>query len=478
MSIVALNRLAQNQKFINNIKQKKSSISGEKIPKNWGDFASHLTIQSGDKFVRYIPYDYQIQLDKTFESHHTTIGVKSRQMGWTTYSASKGLHKALLNPAYTAIYVSRTQSDASLIAYTVRQMLLSIPEYASAENDNLLILRIKGGGTLHFRSPGENATRGIPSVSDIFIDESAFIENVELLYGQIKNTQSMVQNSKTLIISTPNTTVDWFYEKLTNGTSEILDLINQVRRGEKEPIQILEDEKSGWAKFICHWKAHPIYSQIPDYLQQCAEKEQIPLEMVYRERDLSFEDNTFNVFNYQLIRECFCLEKYDRFDSPIDDNASYYLGIDTAGRGDDYFVCIVLKKVWENIELVYMYRKQNNEIQVNCDEVGRLIDKYKPRQVAIENNGGGQSYVELLHSHFPSIKIEGINTNVSTKPAMINKLKYLIESKRFKAVDDGIVRKEFLGFQQTDDGKFSAPSGRHDDCVMAVAIGCYPMLTD
>ena len=338
-------------------KVKQSTANLITIPEKWEDFARLLKIQSGDRIVNYDPYDYQIKLDETFDAHTATIGVKSRQMGWTTYAASKGLHKALLNPAYTAVYISQTQADASLIAYTVRQMLLSIPEYGRAVNDNLMIQRIANGGTLHFRSPGPNATRGIPSVSDIFIDEAAFIDNVELLYGQVKNTQSMVgDKARTLIISTPNTVTDWFYEKLTNNTPNIGDLINQVRKGISEPIQTIIDPVSGWAKFICHWRSHPIYSLDKDYLKTCAERDQIPIEQVLRERDLSFEDNVVNVFSSNLVTKVCSIPEFTKENNG---ESLYYIGIDTAGIGSDYFVAIVLEKEDEDsYRLAEIYRQR------------------------------------------------------------------------------------------------------------------------
>jgi hypothetical protein len=438
------------------------------VPTNWVDFARLITIQSGDKFVRYSPYDYQIELDKAFDSHTATIGVKSRQMGWTSYAASKILHKAILNPAYTAIVISQTQNDASLIAHTVRRMLQSIPEYATATNDNLLIQRIDNGGTLHFRSPGPNATRGIPSVSDIIIDEAAFIDNVELLYGQIKNTQSMVgDKARTLIISTPNTVTDWFYEKLTVNTPDILDRINRVRNGQDLPMQVITDNQSGWAKIICHWKAHPLYSQHSDYLQRCANRDQIPIEEVYRERDLSFEDNIENVFRFQLINEVCCVPK---FTQEYIDDCLYYFGIDTAGVGKDYFVLSVLEKESNNtFKLVDMYRSRSGTTNLHLFEVSKLIKKYNPYRVSIEVNAGGQNYYDLLATEHPSTDFKAVSTTQQSKARMIMKLLYMMEKQQLKLVNDVSTRTELLSYQKVGD-KYGAISGKHDDIVMSLAI--------
>jgi hypothetical protein len=441
-----------------------------KVPQEWENFARLLQIQSGDRIVHYIPYPYQIELNNTFDTYPTTIGVKSRQMGWTTYAASKGLHKAILNKAYTAIYISQTQADASLIAYTVRQMLLSIPDYARAVNDNLMIQRIEGGGTLHFRSPGPNATRGIPSVSDIFIDEAAFIENVELLYGQIKNTQSMMgDKARTLIISTPNTVTDWFYQKLTHNTSDIVSTIDKVRTGEIAPIQKIIDPVSGWAKFICHWRSHPIYSQIKDYLKVCAERDQILIEQVYRERDLSFEDNVQNVFSIKLVNKVCSIPQFTKENNG---ESLYYIGIDTAGVGNDYFVAVVLEQEDENsYRLAEIYRQRTGTIQSHIFEMCKLIKKYEPYKVAIEVNSGGQNYLELLQQEFLSQSFLAVKTTQESKANMVNKLLYMMENNNLRLVNHKLITDEFLSYQKQGN-QYGAISGKHDDLVMATAICC------
>lgn len=460
-----------NELIINDLRSK-TNVQGDKlkIPDQWEDFARLLQIQSGDRILFYDPYDYQIELNNAFDNHTATIGIKSRQMGWTTYAASKGLYKAILNKAYTAIYISQTQADASLIAYNVRQMLLSIPDYARAINDNLMIQRIEGGGTLHFRSPGPNATRGIASVSDIFIDEAAFIDNVELLYGQVKNTQSMVgDRARTLIISTPNTVTDWFYQKLTGNTPEIINIIDKVRTGELSPIHQVIDPLSGWCKFICHWKAHPLYSLDKDYLKTCAERDQIPIEQVYRERDLSFEDNVQNVFSSKLIEKVCSIPQFTKENNG---ESLYYIGIDTAGVGTDYFVAVVLEQEDEhNYRLAEIYRQRTGTIQSHIFEISKLIKKYDPYKVAIEVNSGGQNYLELLQCEFLSQSFKAVKTTQESKANMINKLLYMMENDNLRLVNHRIITDEFLSYQKQGN-QYGAISGKHDDIVMATAICC------
>lgn len=450
---------------------KKEAIRQKEIPRDWQSFVSLMRIQSGAKIVSFQAYDYQIELDKCFDENHTTITIKSRQMGFTTYMASKAIQKAALNPAYTAIFISQTQNDASAIASLTRKMISSIPEYITAENDNLMVQRIQNGGTIHFRSPGHNATRGIPSVSDLFIDEAAFITDIELLYGVIKNTQSMVgEDARTLIVSTPNTLTDWYCNKLMGEDEQlILTTIERMRAGEIPPIETIVNKKTGWAKFICHWLAHPDYSKIPNFLEKCSERDGIPVSEVKRERDLSFDDNTDSVFSYTLMKGRFYSPTFPK---EYIEGGIYYLGIDTAGQGTDYFVASVIEQYGFNqYRLVDMYRKQAGTVQQHLLEVFTLIDKYKPYTVSIEVNGIGHTFYELLATEKPSQSFNRINTNLASKAKMITKLLYLLEKEMLELVEYKPLVQEFLGFQRKG-AQFITASGKHDDIVMSVAFTC------
>lgn len=440
------------------------------IPSTWAEFVSLIKIQSGASIVSFNPYDYQVALDKTFDENHTTITIKSRQMGFTTYMASKAIMKASLNPAYTAIFISQTQNDASAIAYLVRNMIASIPDYVVAENDNLMVQRLKGGGTIHFRSPGPNATRGIPSVSDLFIDEAGFINDIELLYGVIKNTQSMVgDKARTMIVSTPNTLTDWYYSKLMSGDEEeITATINGMRTGDVLPIKTIVNKQSGWAKFICHWLAHPLYSSIPNFLEKCSERDGIPIAEVRRERDLSFDDNTDSVFSYKVIKEALRIPDFSRERR----ESVYYMGIDTASQGTDYLVVTVLEQLGlNNYQLVDMYRKQSGSIQEHTYEIAGLFDKYSPYTVSIEVNGVGQVFYEVLSNDFPSQNFNRISTTVHNKTKMISKLLYLLEARQLGLVNHKPLVQEFLAFQRKGN-QFISASGRHDDIVMSMCFAC------
>ena len=208
-------------------------------------------------------------------------------------------------------------------------------------------------------------------------------------------------------------------------------------------FQIIQFVIGNW-KFICHWKAHPIYSQYPDYLERCAEKDQLPIEQVYQERDLSFENNLDNVFTYAMVNDACCIPEFTREYNP---ESLYFLGIDTASTGNDYFVCTVIEQEDEGqYRLTDWYRARSGSTNTHLFEVGKLIKKYKPHRVAIEVNAGGQNYFDLIQENFPSQDIKPVRTTNDSKAKMISRLCYLFERHQLRLINEKVIRDEFFRF--------------------------------
>jgi hypothetical protein len=459
--------------------QKKYSVANnnfKSIPEKWCDFVKLLKIRSGNKVVNFTPYDYQIKLNQAIDEHYATIVCKSRQLGITQMVASKFLHKACLNHAYTALILSKTQDDTSKIAYRVREMLNSLTEYVTTENDNLTTIKISNGGQIFFRNSKIDSCRGIDSVSDVLFDECAFVPDMTHLFSAVIPCLEMVgDDARIVCLSTPNTQVDWYYEQLQSNNPigyNIIEITDKIRKGVLPPVYQFTDN-SKWCKFFIHWLSHPIYGNKQNYLEDLADKKKLPLEKVYQEYDLSFSSSLEMVFTPELIRKCIILTEYTK---DFDDKFDYYLGIDTSTIGNDYFVANVLKhdKNDDKYSLVEMYRKRKQTSEYHTFELCKLIDKYSPK-IAIETTGGvGQLYLEKLESIYPHHEILAVHTTGDTKPLMIEKLTLCLESNKLELVNDKMIIEEFLSFQRNGK-KLESISGKHDDIVMSMAINVFQL---
>ena len=153
------------------------------VPKNWESFVNLTTIRSGGEMRKFEAYDYQKIIIDLAKQYPNMVILKSRQMGITQAIVSKFLHDAILNPAASSIAFMRNGEDASAISRRTRQMLLSIPEYAQSDNDNVQYLKIKGGGDIYFKNSSREGSRSLDSITNCLFDESAFVENIAQIYA-------------------------------------------------------------------------------------------------------------------------------------------------------------------------------------------------------------------------------------------------------------------------------------------------------
>lgn len=436
------------------------------IPDKWEEFARFTTIRSGNKLIPFEPFQYQVELSTLIDERSVVI-VKSRQLGITEAIASKFLHKACLNPGYAAVVLSKSQVDTSNVARRVRRMVdsLGLP----LATDSLTDIQIEKGGRLIFRNSTPNGCRGLESISDILYDESGFVDAIDRIFDAASPSQEMCgDEARTIVLSTPAGKSGWYWEMLSGGNEgrDIEGICNQVKSGAIDPCQQWIDE-SGWGKYIVHWKAHPIYSAIPDYLESIQRKKKLSWSTIEQEYNLSFQESERNVFPSDLVRNC----AIGSYGLPSKDEA-YYMGIDTSNQGEDYTVAVLIKVDDDGIkEVVFLYRDRKRTMDYHIEKISEIIRNYRPRKIGIEVTGGtGQVYLERLSSKHNGRDFEAIRTTSSSKPVLIDRLLLELERSAIRFPRESPIFGELLAYSRSKDGKMSAPSGGFDDSVMALSF--------
>lgn len=449
-------------------KTKTTDKSKLEIPTKWADFARCCVIRSGSKIVNFDPYPYQVLLSDLIDCHYGTVIAKTRQLGITEAIACKFLHKACKNIGYVAVILSKSQTDSSNIAKRIRKMVDGLSDYVELATDNLTDLQIKNGGRILFRPSTPNGTRGLESISDILFDEASFVDDIERLYtSAVPATEMVGDDARLIILSTPNGKSGFYWDRLVSGNpkdKDVESICNQIKNKQVNPVQHWVDN-NGWCKFITHWLAHPTYSQIPDYLEQIKIKKQLSESAIQQEYNLSFSESEVNVFPSDLVRA----NALGAYKDP-ESWSQYYIGIDTATTGDDYTTGIVLKYSSPLLFVVAIFRERKHSMDYNLEHLGNLIKNYNPVKVGIEVTGGtGQIYLEQLSKKY-STEFEGIKTTNDTKTAMIDRLLLCLEKREIYYPPDCPVVEELMTFRRSGK-KLGAPSGKHDDTVMALAFG-------
>lgn len=444
----------------------------EAAPKEtWAEFARKTLIRSGRKLVPFDPYHYQERMVELIQAHYGTVAIKTRQMGFTELVASYFLWEAKDNPAYLAVVFSKTQSDTANIARRVRTMSASHPDI-ELETENLKDLKLKNGGRIVFKASTTHGARGLESVSAILFDECAFVPDIEEIYGSaLPSTEMLGEDARIILLSTPNGAKGFYYQRAaeSNGDRDLLTVCRQVREGEVDPVQWWVDD-GGWVKFVVHWRAHPIYSQRPDYLETIKKRQKLTEAQLQREYNLSFDEASNALFQPALVHAAATGEWL-----PVRQQRQYLCGIDPSFGGEDYFVC----QVWDCTEPPYskvaQFRENRRSKDYYRDQCIRLFDEYKPVAIAVEQNAGGSLYIDEFIALRPNFKIVPVLTTQRSKLVNTDRLVLLLERGHLRFPPDDPMIEEMVNYQETvnettGNRKREAAFGYNDDTVMAPAV--------
>ena len=428
------------------------------IPTDFYKFCSLLRIRSGSKITPLIPYDYQLELSDNIDAHKHTLVVKTRQLGITQIVIAKFLQAAILNPAFTGLFISINQAYTSKSADRCKEMIDSLGDLIALETDNKQHIKVKGGGQIYFKNSKADTARGLDSVTMLFYDETAFIENFERLHAATTPCLEYAgDNARFIYVTTPNGNDEWFYHKLTSDNNEdILNRIDQVKRGDDVERSLID--KNGFCKMILHYRHHPVFGADPEYLERRQRDLQISRSKIEQEFNLGFADSQASIFPRELV------DKANRDFEIKSNNVQYYIGIDPAGSGDDYTVVMVGAYDGKHLKIVDMYRDNLKSSNYNISKTNEIISKYRPVRCGVETNGGyGDKFMTEVTG-----RIEGIQTNEKSKQAMIDKILLFLE-RELLIINQDILLQELKVFKRNGK-KLTAPNGLHDDCVMGLAM--------
>ena len=442
------------------------------VPSLWVNFAKKCKIRSGGNVVFFNPYQYQIDLVNLMITNSICV-VKSRQLGISETITCFMLWRACLNPGYLGLVFSKSQTDSSLIARRMKRMIESLGLKTTTEN--LSDIELIKGGRILFRNSNPDSARGIESVCDVFLDEIAFLDSAKEVYDSVAPSQQMVgDDARVFAVSTPNGKSGFYWDLLNNGNGDKdIELIcKNISEGNDKPFQYWIDN-GNWGKVLIHWKSHPIYGSNPNFLQEILVKQKLSLEIINQEYNLSFQESECNYFSFSDVNNC-ANGDYESYDNEY----TYYLGIDAATTGKDYAVCVVLKKDYDKFSLVHIYRKNQQSTEYHLYNINNLILEYHPKNVAIEVTGGvGQVWYEELVKINKYTNFERIKTTGDSKPLMLDRLKMLIENRKFIYPNNSQIIDELLNFKKNKN-KLEASNGKHDDIIMGVAFALNCAITE
>lgn len=177
------------------------------------------------KEVPFLLFPRQKAFLKSLCENNNTIAIKHRQAGITTISAAwicGAIVFASKKSPETVLCIANKLDQAVELANKIYTFLMQVPRWMwgkdfysndpdSEKNSKSIFIKknknyieLFNGCKIYARSSGENAARGISSVSVLIFDEAAFIQNGISVFTSAVAATSAVADSKCIMVSTPN----------------------------------------------------------------------------------------------------------------------------------------------------------------------------------------------------------------------------------------------------------------------------------
>lgn len=398
--------------------------------------------------VGITPYFHQkAVIDELREAKGTgkiVVCNSSRQKGKSYMVSNLLLFYAINNGKTNNYCVTPTLKQAKNIYKLIVDAILQ-SKIIRRRNATELVIELINGSTICFKSAEQrDALRGY-TADFLVIDEAAFISD-DIFYLILPWTDA--KKAPLLLTSTPFTKTGFFYKYFCYGKDNDRENIVTVDWSEerfKESIQqILSAEK------------------LEEY------RKILPKNVFRTEYLGEFLDGDGSVFTN--IRA-------NVQDTPIDPKDRLYVGIDWANGVDgDYTVISVFNQRGEQVILKYWNRINPTK------QIDKLLQELEPiiRQTEViycESNSLGTPMTDMLKDRSQVIaqKVKEFTTTNSSKNDIVVKMQVALENNEVKLLPDEKEITEFGYYTATYNPKtrnvsYNAPSGLHDDTVMATLI--------
>ena len=262
----------------------------------------------------------------------------------------------------------------------------------------------------------------------VIIDEASFIPNLE--QGWLNSIRPTLTDYKgrALFLSTPRGK-NYFYSLFMKGGED------------------------GWESFKFTTYDNPYI----DSTEIDEAKTQLPAAVFEQEYMANPMENAANPFGSEHIRACI---------RPMSYNEPVCYGIDLA-KSYDFTVIIGL-----DLNGIVCYYER---FQRDWSTTKQTILKLPKKPIVIDSTGVGDPIFEDLQRE--GLQIQGLKFTQGSKQQLMVGLQTAIHTQKIGYPEGEIVRElEVFEYQYSATGvKYSAPSGFHDDCVMALALAWHNM---
>lgn len=197
--------------------------------------------------IKFIPFDYQIELIANYHNNRFSINMLGRQMGKTTCAAGYLLWFAMFVPDSTILIAAHKYTGAQEIMQRIRYAYESVPDFirCGAVNYNKGSIEFDNGSRIVSATTTETTGRGM-SISLLYCDEFAFVRPTIAREFWTSISPTLSTGGKAIVTSTPNSDEDQFATIWKVANQKFDEYGNETKLG-----------KNGFAPIMFPWDRHP-----------------------------------------------------------------------------------------------------------------------------------------------------------------------------------------------------------------------------
>lgn len=390
----------------------------------------------------FAPYPYQKDFLSAYDAPRRII-VKARQIGYSQVFALEALYAAIHEPECTILLVSRSQDLAVNLLRYCYLTHANLRDAPALDKENESEMGLTNGSRIKSIPANRSTGRGF-AARRVYLDEFAYADYAEHIYQSIVPTLS--QGGSLTIGSTPNGIGNLFHQLYQSGDG----FVKWTVPWHQCPAYYTDDERE---RGIAHDQAAWYRQERPAFTERAWNAEY----------ECSFAGSGGAVFRFVKERAT-ATEQHSAIEGH-----SYVMGCDW-GKTNDFTVLTIIDMVTK--ELVALDRFNQIDYAVQLGRLQALYDRFRPIVILAEQNSIGMPIIEQLWRM--DLPVQPFVTSNSTKARIIEDLLLAFEQATIQILDDPILIAELQAFAvgKTSLGlpQYGAPSGMHDDTVIATAL--------
>ncbi len=365
-----------------------------------------------------------------------------RRWGKTDACAAQIITSLFRESPSRHVIVAPTQDQANLLFDRVLDLLEQMLGKGTRKSKDLKLRRTPYPrlkfGTHSVTARSGHLARSLRGneATDLVIDEAAFVP--ESLITEVAMPMLATTNGRLTLISTPN------------GKNHFWRF-----------FQFGQEGKHGvWSRAAPSTESPFVSRSFLDVQRDLISDRAYRIEYL-----AEFVDSVGQMFRTEAVEAC-VVERLPAVEGPV------IIGIDWA-RYHDVTAVAVIQGDQSGAVLRELHTLAHEPWRVQISQVARIIHSYDRPMVVSDATGGGDALVEMLRDEVRGF-VKPFVFSATSKPPLIENLVALVEREALAMTPHPVLLREMHHFEatETESGhrRMSAPSGMHDDHVIALAL--------